>query len=109
MRRITILLAAASAAAVVAVIPSTGAGDDAPVHPHATISPGPSRELASEIARARIALAPFATDLDRAKALQLLAPRPGHAAPLAVVPEPRGGLQQHQPARRPLQPGLRDG
>ena len=68
MRRLTILLAAASAVAatVAAVIPSTGAGDDAPVHPHATTSPAP-RALANEIARARIALAPFATDLARAR------------------------------------------
>jgi hypothetical protein len=72
MRRITILLAAAAAAAVVATsVPSSGAREDAPAaaHRHAATSSGDSSpELAAAIARARIALAPFATNLEGARA-----------------------------------------
>jgi hypothetical protein len=71
MHRITIAAvaaAAATAAAVAVSIPSAGAGDGTSHHHGAPAAGGPSRELASEIARARLALAPFATDLKRAKA-----------------------------------------
>jgi hypothetical protein len=72
MRRITILLAAAVAATVVATsVPSSGAREDAPAAAHrhgATSSGDSSPELAAAIARARIALAPLATNLERARA-----------------------------------------
>ena len=48
------------------LIPLTWADERAPAHHGGTT--GGSRELAAEIARARVALAPFATDLGRAKA-----------------------------------------
>lgn len=72
MRRITVLAAAAATAGVVAIsVPSSGSGDgpSASVHRHSAAgSGGSSRELASAIARARVALAPFATNLRRARA-----------------------------------------
>jgi hypothetical protein len=69
MRRITILAAvAASAAAVIVVsISSSGASGSRPVHHEGGSSGSSSGRLASEIAKARLALAPFATDLGRAK------------------------------------------
>ena len=66
MRRIIALLTATAAVAAIAVLtsssPSTGAG---PVHQHGGGTG--SDELERQIARSRLALAPFATDLRRAK------------------------------------------
>ena len=64
--------------ASVCLIPLTWADDE---HAHQGGTTGGSRELAGEIARARVALAPFATDLGRAKArgykLQITPMMPG--------------------------------
>jgi hypothetical protein len=72
MRRIAILAAVAASATVVATsLPSSGAGKAAPAamsHGAASGHDGSSRELARAIARSRLALAPFATDLRRARA-----------------------------------------
>ena len=64
--RLLIILSTVIAVASVVVIPMTWADEDQPSH-HGG-STGGSRELAGEIARARVALAPFATDLNRARA-----------------------------------------
>jgi hypothetical protein len=69
MRRISLLLLAAAAtslAAAAIIIPSAGAGDVA--HRHPSKSDRHTRELARQIARARLALAPYATDLSAAQA-----------------------------------------
>ena len=67
MRRITIIAAAAATVIVAAAIaiPSAGAGQD--VQKHDGGGGHHSRELANAIARARIALAPYATDLASAQ------------------------------------------
>ena len=67
MRRILLPIAAAAAIAfAVVAIPSAGAGDVA--HHHPTKRDRDTRELAKQIARARLALAPYATDLGAAQA-----------------------------------------
>src|SRR5688500_4633693 len=69
MRRIILPIAAAAASIAVTAaiaIPSAGAGDVA--HHHSSKSDRQTRELAKQIARARLALAPYATDLGAAQA-----------------------------------------
>ncbi len=69
MRRFPLLLLAAavsSLAAAAIIIPSAGAGDVA--HHHPSKPDRDTRELAKQIARARLALAPYATDLGAAQA-----------------------------------------
>ena len=73
MRRILLLLAAAAAiAAAAVVIPSAGAGDVAHRHPGKGAA-ATRASWRSEIARARLALAPYATDLGAAQAARLQA------------------------------------
>jgi hypothetical protein len=70
MHRITLAAVGAAAATAIAVsIPVAGAGDGGG-HDHGAPASGggPSAALASQIARGRLALAPFATDVRRAKA-----------------------------------------
>ena len=64
--RLLIILSTIIAVGSAVLIPMTWADDDHPAHHGGTT--GGSSELAREIARARVALAPFATDLNRAKA-----------------------------------------
>src|ERR1700754_4858640 len=68
----TILAAAAAAAAAVAIaLPSAGAGAGAgghSGHDHGSTGDHVSRELATSIAKARFALAPYANDLAAAQA-----------------------------------------